>query len=202
MILCLMKDVHLREQWSALSVPKADPIAKDRALHRALVAFKQSHSQVPAPVAPWFWRRMTFALVTVALLAGVFGFWLHRSSPDRRGRFAMMEITREIETLFPKQINAIVEENGEIRLDLAFNPDALTDQPVYVQLVHEGHTIRVVSYSGRRITVTVGQEKLTFEPLVTGSGEVILVGEDFLWSPAHPAPHGRFRVLAYPLLPS
>lgn len=133
-------------------------------------------------------------LLLTALLGLSVGQWRGESE----SLATLAKTLHEFEALFPRQLNAIVEKQGEVELDLAPAPDASAAQPVYVKLKKGFDSVQILSYSGRSITVMLGEKRLTFELLITGNGEVILLGDDFIW----PGAESPFRVKACPLFPS
>ncbi|WP_052362559.1 hypothetical protein [Geminisphaera colitermitum] len=63
-----------------------------------------------------------------------------------------------------------------------------------------GQRLRILSYSGRTIRIELEDgATLAFDALLTGEGDIILVGKDFLWSPAYPAHLAGYEIHASPL---
>ncbi|RRK00660.1 hypothetical protein Ga0100230_022915 [Opitutaceae bacterium TAV3] len=63
-----------------------------------------------------------------------------------------------------------------------------------------GQRLRILSYSGRTIRIELEDgTTLAFDALLTGEGDIILAGKDFLWSPAHPAHLAGYEIHATPL---
>lgn len=199
-----MTDADLKKKLSALRVPPlpADPAVRERALHRSLVALAQPQpAAAPVRTFTGLWRGALIAL-TVGLVAGVLVF---------RGRdqgAVAVEVTNadaltlaQMQELFPGQLNAVIERDGAVQLDLSAGqaPGTMNGQPVVVQLEGGGHRLRVLSYSGRSITLELKGAHLTFEALVTGDGGVVLSGVDFVWSSAHPGRVAGYRIDARPL---
>jgi len=87
---------------------------------------------------------------------------------------------REIQALFPNQLQAIVfGERGE-QLVLAERPDVPVSPPLYLKICGPNGCERVVTFSGQRIRFN-GED---FEVLSSRRGEVLLVGERGVWSSA------------------
>src|SRR6202044_1999941 len=91
------------------------------------------------------------------------------------------EILRQMEKLFPNQVNAVVEENGKVDLSVAQSPVVGADQPVLVVFNQGRETIRLLSYSGHRVCLMLGKNRNCFEILATPTGGIILEGEDRVW---------------------
>jgi hypothetical protein len=58
------------------------------------------------------------------------------------------------------------------------------------------NTIRVLTYSGRKVCIEIGGRQECFEPLVTGEGTVILSGDHFVWSDKDPQRIAGYKVEA------
>jgi len=193
-----MKEQELRKLLASVTPPAADEAARGRALHRAMLALSragdavQEANDVPGKRISYRWA----ALCGVMLIAG-----LVMVGPLRLTQH--VEVTEDLRTLaqveglFPGQLNAVIEGNGEVRLDLAGQAaESSTDQPVVVELERGGNRLRVLSYSGRRITLNLKGRRLTFDVLVTSDGRVVLAGDDFAWSSTERQSLSGYRVQA------
>lgn len=210
-----MKDADLKKQLAALAPPAPSEVAQARALHRATLALHQpvdaaaaSTTGEPSSGTPFsralpVWTAVVF-IAAIAVCAGTFYF---RGSSANAPVVAMVETTRadlqtlsQVEGLFPGQLNAVIDRDGELQLDLTngSHPSA-AEQPLIVHLEGGEHRLRVLSYSGRSITVELKNGYITFEALVTSDGGVVLAGNDFAWSSAEPRPLAGYRVQARPL---
>jgi hypothetical protein len=69
-----------------------------------------------------------------------------------------------------------------------------------VELVRDGRRLRVISYSGRSVRVQLDGVELHFDALLTGAGEIVLAGADFIWTSATPRRLAGWRVEARPLV--
>ena len=176
-----MKDDDLRRQLHRLSAPKASESVRARAQYRALIAFQHAGSDQTVRSERrgliWNWR---FA-VALAVLAAIlpFLFVRHHAVPENLANDR--QILQQMEKLFPKQVNAVVERNGKTDLSIAQVPVLGADQPVLVVFKQGRDTIRVLSYSGRHVCLTLGKTENCFEILATPMGGVILEGKDKAW---------------------
>lgn len=204
-----MNDSDLRKTLSSLTVPPADAATRERALHRSLVALAQpSAATAETPVRAFAVRPVwgvALAACVVVLVAGLVAFRGAKPgvipSADVAGDDALT--LAQMQTLFPGQLNAVIERDGVAQLDLAGGPSsAANEQPLIVQLESGGQRLRVLSYSGRSITLELKGGRVTFEALVTGEGDVVLSGPDFVWSSARPASLAGYRISARPLVPA
>ncbi|AHF91132.1 hypothetical protein OPIT5_13865 [Opitutaceae bacterium TAV5] len=159
------------------------------------------------------------ALVATLVILGVF-IWRPAgpSAPGARdGRNAAAlpvddarEMLAQVEKLFPGQLNAVIERNGAVRIEVS-EPSSiparssaatvtvapLTDsQPLVVQLQRGTERLRVLSYSGRSVCLDLNGSRVCFDVLATADGGVLLAGADFLWSPAHPVRVAGYEIRA------
>lgn len=196
-----MTDDNLKRKLRELVVPAPDKFARDRAWHRARVAFLSSGSgpteslgeKPPAGFAFFRWALPIVVVVAAAVI------WL-LALPSRENTIAWNRLLQEMETLFPNRLNAVVERDGAFEVELSEENPGAPGQPIIMEFRRGSHALRVLGFSGRRVCVDLGGVRACFEPLVTGEGTVILSGENFFWSPEHPAfPDGlRIRVRTMP----
>jgi hypothetical protein len=194
-----MNDDLLKKRLAGLKVPAPDETARERALHRALVALKNAPVELPRTSRPflWRWAAVAGACAAVAILA----VW-QAGRPVGDELAAWQRTLREVEMLFPGQVNAVIERDGAVDLELSEGTSGGTSQPVVVEFVRGASVLRVLSYSGRKVCVDLGEDRACFEPLITAEGRVILSGEDFLWTADHPVSRGGYRVEARFLHPA
>jgi hypothetical protein len=186
-----MNDVRLREILNRLPIPVPSDSARARARHRALLAL-----QLPGPGEPaqneasgslWSWR---YVLV-IAALVSVLALVSLRTSSKAEDVAGDRQILRQMQQLFPNQVDAVVVENGKVELSIAQNPTVGSDQPVVVVFKRGEDSIKVLSYSGHRICLALGGEHNCFDILATPAGGVILEAENQVWlSSNHPVVAG------------
>lgn len=168
-----MKDDELRRRLSAFVAPPATEAAKERARHRALIAFRQT----PADAVPERGRGWPLAAAgALALLALL--VWPRDSRLDRPRADAA--VLAEIEALFPGELDAVIDHQGDVQIALSRTPQRTSDQRVLVEFRRGRATIRVLTYSGRRVCVELAGRRACFEALLSARGEVIVAGEDFV----------------------
>lgn len=202
-----MNDDDVQKQLRAFKAPEPSESAQTRARHRALIAFQQPGSnrerQPGIKNAIWNWRMAVGGAViiaVVALFAPRFPAPLDlTASPDFKVQQHRAlesvgndrQILRQMEQLFPNQINAVVERNGKVDLSIAESRVVGSDQPLLVIFKQGDNTIRVLSYSGHRVCLMLGKARKCFEILATPTGNVILEGEDKVWlASEHPEVFG------------
>ncbi len=194
-----MTDKALNKLLRTLEVPPAGESAPGKALDRALIALQNRATPQDEPVASklwtrWLWIAGAVACVLVALLALPRG-----EKPDFA---AQRRLLQQLEAEFPGQLDAVIERGNDIDLAISSSPSTHSDQPLVVTFRKSGRSIRVVSYSGREVCLTLGERKLCFEMLLTNEGEVIIAGRDFLWSCENRVIVAGYRISAAPLFRS
>lgn len=129
------------------------------------------------PFAALIWG---LGLATACLVAGfAVSFW-----NDRRTRAEPPELValrtcfREIETLFPNQVQAIVIDEQGLRLVLAETANVPRSPPLFVKICGPAGCQRFLTFSGQQIRVN-GE---TYEVLADGDGGIILLGANSVWA--------------------
>ena len=173
-----MKDGDLPQRLAAFIAPPPTDAARHRARHRALIAFQKAGAKA-APVSHdhTMWRVLAGAAALAAVAAII---WL-ATPPERVA--AGTSVLAQIETLFPDQLDAVVERDGAVQLALAPAPRPSSDQPVLVEFRRGASIVRVHSYSGRRVCIDLSGRPACFEALLSDAGQVIVAGDDFVWTP-------------------
>jgi len=189
-----MNDETLRKKLQELATPPVEDSAREKALHRAQIAFLQGPSEELSknPLK----SRWTPAFVAVVLL-GLLWFAiphggmeslslsnisiLSSHSHDVGESQPSAKLLMEMEALFPGQIDAVILQGKDVKLDLSDAPERDSQQPLVVTLRRGDQTVQVLAYSGRKVCVELGGHRECFEPLVTADGNVILSGDDFVW---------------------
>ena len=141
------------------------------------------------------WPAWAFGLAAACVVIGFgIGFWRGRSAGDTDRQFALAQkYYREIATLFPNQIQAIVLDADGPHLVLAQKPDVPDSTPYFVKICGSDGCHSFVTFSGQQ--VQVNGEKC--EVLADARGQVLVVGDHAVWSEASPS--GAVRVVARPL---
>ena len=198
-----MNDESLKRALEKLALPSADDAARAIARHRAVTAFENRDTAPQRNPVPWL-RLATLAAAACIALALVFaarsrsggGAVAAATSSDR----ADARLLAEMEALFPGQLDAVVATGNDIAVELAQEPGATASQRLAITLQRGASTVRVLGYSGRKVCLALDGRRECFEPLLTADGQVILAGDDFVWSEENPSPlagyHIRARALA------
>jgi hypothetical protein len=192
-----MIDPELQKILRSLPTPPADPVAEERALHRALLALQNREVRPAEPAR----RRLWPWLVPLAGAAAcVLAVLLTRPErPHAAGADAQLVLLQQMEKEFPEQLGAIVEGSQGVDLVTTERRVPASHQPLSVTFRKAGRTWRVTSYSGRHVCVSLADRPVCFELLMTDDGKVILVGDHFVWSDENRGSVDGYTVQAVPL---
>ncbi|MBI4023451.1 MAG: hypothetical protein HY360_00625 [Verrucomicrobia bacterium] len=155
---------------------------------------------------PSTFSRWSFVLAAACLLIGfATGYWMahphgtHGASSEA-GQVAQNEkLFREMASLFPNQIRAIISDNQGVRLVLSEKAEIPTSTPLLLKICDGGQCRRIITFSGQQIRVN-GEN---CEVLSDSRGNVMVVGRRWYWSSADPSTKasrdGRSHIQAQPL---
>ena len=191
-----MNDDLLKRALEKLRVPAGDDTAAARARHRAMTAFENRATFAERKPAPWRWLAAG-AAAALALLAAL---RLHHDAvpPARTAStdLADAKLLAEMEGLFPGQLDEVITSGGEVSIRLAPERGAVASQRLAITLRRGANTVRVLGYSGRKVCLDLDGKPECFEPLLNADGQVILAGENFVWSAENPSALDGYRVAA------
>lgn len=126
----------------------------------------------PAPVPFRHWLPWTVGLATacVVLVVGV----IIGSSTGRQAAppVAYARLYREIEGLFPNQIQAIVVDQRGVKLVLSETANVTRSQPLLIQACRRDDCRHVITFSGQQVKVNGD----TWDVLVNGQNQVVVAG--------------------------
>jgi hypothetical protein len=124
--------------------------------------------------------------VAVACLAlgFVLGSWRGQYSPGKDAQLAeARKYFHELEALFPNQLQAIVFDQQGTHLVLAQEANLPASPPLYLKICGPKGCQRFVTFSGQQIRVNGD----VCDVLVDHRGNVLVVGQETLWSDAKAA---------------
>ncbi len=149
--------------------PCADAVGRGegKGLHRATLAFRSRPQTAAAkPAIPW-WS----VIQAVGFSLGVFLvlFWLLPF--DRQGEpFGAKTVASGDEPHLSESLNAVIESRGGTQVDLTAGGNETRDQPLLIEFFKKGRTVRVLSYSGRDVDLTIDGARVNVEGLLTADG--------------------------------
>lgn len=89
-----------------------------------------------------------------------------------------VELIRQTMALFPNRVRAIVDDGRGLNVVLSDHEDVPSSAPIYVRICDGSHCSSMVTFSGQ--VIQVDEQKLAV--LSAPHGEIILAGEQFVWS--------------------
>ena len=164
----------------------------------ARLHWKRTAESVEAP--RWF-PRLAWGLATAAacLLAGfLLGHWRGQTEAASNGLLQNGKVIREMLTMFPNRVRAIVQDERGLSLVLSEKDDVPVSPPLWVKVCDGKRCSAFVAFSGQEVEIA----GLKVTVLSDARGGVMLVGDRFVWSSGEPeraANHLRIeaRQLAY-----
>lgn len=193
-----MKDDDLMQRLQ-LHVPPAAEGAKERAWLRAEVAFHNRSHEPKATNAHRSWRVLAVAMATCVVIAGA--FILGRQSADP-APVDDLRLLAELRGLFPGQLHALIRSGDQTEILTSTEATTFSRQPLMVDLRQHGQRIRIISFSGQRITAALNGRQMALEFLVTPGGAVIVTGDKFVWRSDQPHAVDEFEIQARQLTAS
>ncbi len=212
-----MIDGELKTHLNRLEMPKPSEEARKRAFNASIEALKtgsEPASAKTAPTAPihYPWKLAGIAAGCAALLAG-FLLLIPKPGappgdradppPEQADPYASeRRVFGELDELFAGALAAIVLENGESRIMINDDPSQYKTgrgEPVVMRFSSGEKAIRYIGFSGQEVDVELDGRRYIFELLLSGQDEIILVAEDFIWTPSQPFPVEGVQATAAPL---
>jgi hypothetical protein len=125
-----------------------------------------------------------FGIATACVVLGLaINAWRGRDAGLNASQVAQAgKFYREVEALFPNQIQAIVFEPQGPRLVLAARADVPSSQPYYLKVCSPQGCERIITFSGQQVRLS----DRNFEVLADAKGGVMLVGADRVWTGGNP----------------
>lgn len=201
-----LQDDALKARVLRWETPPLDPGRMDAALQEALAALTAPRQSAFVPLRSFhptvraITRYAAVAMIGIALIWWLMPRQARILAPHEASTVApeiSLETLREINQLFPGQIDAIIAgPNGlDLRLSNSGIPGA-TDQPVRVTLASDHERRTIITYSGRSVNIDFAGASRCITPLINGDGAVIVLTPDRVFSPAIVTSGEGFRVVA------
>lgn len=167
----------------SLAIPPEDPVARERALQHALMALRNRASDEAPGDFFQHWLKV-FVLPAMALvLMLAWAMWPGGATDEAT---ADLQVLNEVAELFPNTLDAVVEQDGRVDVQLTGNEVPASEQPLVVVLRKGREVLRVLSYSGREVCLNLSGRKVCVEVLTDDEGQVIIAGDNYLWSEQNP----------------
>jgi hypothetical protein len=190
-----MNDTELNEVLKRANVPERGADYWERFPSQVTAEIERRTQQphaLPNVSNTWSWvsglrsfaTKPAFAVgvaVVCLTLGFVLGSWKGEHSPANDPQLAVArKYFREIEALFPNQLQAIVFDQQGTHLVLAQEPNLPASPALYLKICGPNGCQRFVTFSGQQIRVNGD----VCDVLADHQGNVLLVGRQLLWSGA------------------
>ncbi len=180
-----MDNLELEKKLKAAQVPARDAGYWESFPRGVQAALRAAPARHPASERRWLPRLAWSggAALACLMLGFAIGHW--RGRMEQRDPAALLQngkMLREVMTLFPNRVRAIVQDEHGVQLVLADQPDVPVSTPIYVRLCDGQNCASLVTFSGQEIELA-GQ-KVTV--LADARGGIILTGNQFVWSSDEP----------------
>jgi hypothetical protein len=180
-----MNDAELNELLKSARVPERPDAYWERFPKRVILRVQDREARRETSRAgPGFSRifqtwGIRLALTSGLVLLTIAAFWWRKSQSVSRDRdfVKVQKYFHEIDTLFPRQVRAIVFDGHGARMLLAEKPNVPDSPPVYLKICNGKSCQELVTFSGQRVEVNND----LCEVLITRQDEVIIIGEKLFW---------------------
>lgn len=175
-----MNDSDLDKKLKAAPIPARDEDYWES--FPRLVSAKLRTTPVVRPMGDRHWLpRLAWGGIAFACLMLGFALGHWHGLKQKSDPYALLQngkMLREVLTLFPNRVRAIVQDEHGMQLVLADQPDVPVSTPIYVRICDGEQCSSLVTFSGQELEIA-GQ-KVTI--LSDARGGIILTGDQFVWS--------------------
>ena len=181
-----MNDAELNQKLAAARTPPLEPeyVADFSRSIRARLCEKAVRDIQPSRKYSFWWLGSIGVAMICLLTALCFEHWhRHPASSQEIALLQNGKILREVLTLFPNRVRAIIQDEKGVQLVLADQPDVPASAPLFVHFCTGTQCASVVTFSGQELNLA--GRKVTV--LGNDQGEIIVEGSRFAWSSAAPA---------------
>ena len=175
-----MNDFDLEKKLKAVQVP-----ARDEDYWKSFPRSVMAKLRAPLAVPPieYHWRPRLAWGTGIAFACLIIGFAIGHwhGQVERNDSLALLQsekVLREVLTLFPNRVRAIVQDEHGLQLVLSDQPDVPISTPLWVKICDGKQCTSLVTFSGQELEIA-GQ-KITV--LADAQGGIILEGSRFVWS--------------------
>jgi hypothetical protein len=178
-----MSNDTLTRKLRDLEIPKVDEHTKERHLSRASVAFQyavqstenEERARVSFKFFSWeVWGGVSAALCSLLVVISTFSTQPSTVLTSSSSR-ADLTVLNEMKGVFGGSLQAIVERGGVPSVVLSENGATSNSFPIALELQMGTEKIKVLSFSGEKIPVTLGKRTFEFEVFLSGDGKLVLI---------------------------
>jgi hypothetical protein len=147
--------------------------------------------------ASWRLARWTAGVATACVIVGfILGQWHGRRGVRRDEVAEARKLFSELNVIFPDQVKAVVLDGSSPRLTVADAPQPNRGIPLFVRVCGRSGCQRIITFSGERVRLNGGD----CDVLLDAAGNIIIIGERFVWSSAgQNSRNNGYRIQAAPL---
>ena len=166
----------LNKLLKSARVPERSPGYWEYFPKRITAKLNDQSQAATAPAGSWRWA---VGWVAAGLVLGLsLALFVLHQRPTGQQDYA--KLYREISTMFPNQVRAIVADEKGVRVVLADVADVPTSSPLLVNVCTAKRCSHVITFSGQQIPVGNGEADV----LTDGRGNIIVAGQRFVWNSA------------------
>ena len=184
-----MNDFDLDKKLKAARVPARDEDYWESFPRLVSAKLRATPANRPSGEPHWLARLVWGGGIALACLVLGFAIGHWRGRTGQSDSYALLQngkVLREVMTMFPNRVRAIIQDEHGTQLVLADQPDVPASTPIYVHICDGGQCSSLVTFSGQELEIA-GQ-KVTI--LANAQGGVIVAGPQFAWSSDQPASAG------------
>ena len=181
-----MNNIDLEKKLKAAQVPARDEDYWESFPRLVSAKLRTTTAERPAIERHWLPRLAWGGGIAFACLVIGFAIGHWRGRMEKNDPYALLQngkILREVLTLFPNRVRAIVQDERGVQLVLSDQADVPASTPIYVRICDGRQCSSLVTFSGQELEIA-GQ-KVTV--LSDAQGGVIVAGTRFAWSSDRPA---------------
>jgi hypothetical protein len=176
-----MNDSDLDKKLKAAPVPARDEDYWESFPRLVSAKLRLTPARRPMVERHWLPRLAWGGGIAFACLVIGFALGHWHGQKQKNDPYALLQngkMLREVQTLFPNRVRAIVQDEHGVQLVLADQPDVPVSTPIYVRICDGKQCSSLVTFSGQELEIA-GQ-KVTV--LADAQGGVIVAGNRFAWS--------------------
>jgi hypothetical protein len=180
-----MNDLDLEKKLKAARVPARDEDYWESFPRLVSAKLRASPTGRPAGERHWLPRLAWGGGIAFACLMVGFAVGHWRGRAEKSDPYPLLQngkMLREVLTLFPNRVRAIVQDERGVQLVLSDQADVPASTPIYVHICDGKQCLSLVTFSGQELEIA-GQ-KVTV--LSDAQGGVIVAGTRFAWSSDRP----------------
>jgi len=182
-----MNDQEIDKLLKSARVPEESPeFCEELAVHVSrTLRQRQRRGERFAAEQPSFairnWAIGAAGVTGIALIA-LLASWDFGSSQSDNGFARAEKCFREVESLFPNQLRALVFGADGQHLEVSEKADVPDSPPVYLKICGPKGCQEIVTFSGQQVLVNGD----LCDVLLDSAGDILLVGQKLLWSSGSP----------------